>query len=247
VGAAEDLYPGLLLDPDEIGALRFAERGWPAPLFMLTWLALMAALAAVLVPRQGAEALAGPVTGVLMLLGLIALAGRSTVRVHDHAFVVHVRAPFAVTYVIPWTTVDAGLVRLHRSANFIGRRMGPHPPRERRMEPWHRTAVSVVGLAGDYASAKRREPRLALVRQQVVERPYEPVMPLPLRPWYLGTRREHALLEALEDALVRAGNAGAAGLAERCLADSVRERWPTPLSDQDIYGRPLPRRMSLDP
>lgn len=243
MAAGEDLYPGLLLDADEVGALLFAERLWPAPLFVLGWLAVLGAVAGALVPSQGPEAFGGPVGGLLLLGALVAGAARTTVRVHARALVVDVRRPFAATYVVPWTTVDPAHVRLHRSANFLGRRTGAHGTRERRVDLWHRTAVSVVGLTGDYASADRRTSRLEDVRRQVAQRRDEPLMPLPVTPWYLGTRHEEALLHALEQALVRAGRQGAEGLAERCLSEPVRERWPTPLTEEQVYGGALPRRL----
>ena len=240
---APDLYPGLLLDASEAGPLRWSQRVLPGPVPALSMLAVLAVSSALFYVFEGPT---GPIAVLGLAVPLAALVGLHALevyRVHDHALVVGMQGRRMIPFVVPWETVDPELVRLHTRANFVARRIGVNTRRNVRQPPWSRTAVSVVGLGPDYASPRLRAAKLPLVRRQLASG-QQPLMPLPLAPWYLGTRKPEPLLRALEAALVEAGQKGAHGLADRCLAAPVRERYRTPLTEQQVYGRTVPRRLT---
>ncbi len=238
---APDLYPGLLLSEPEVGAQRWRTRVLPGPGVLLQSITGFALVGAVLWVLDGVHGLIALVGLGLVFAVLVGGPALETCRVHENGLVVELQGRRVSPYVIPWASVDVDLVRLHHRAHLLGRRTGPRRP-STRQPVWCRTAVSLVGLAPDYASAHLRSSRLFDVRRML--QAGEPLMPLPLAVWYLGPGRPERLLRALEAALVDAGHAQAKGLADRCLAEPVRERYRRPLTDEQVYGRAWPRRLT---
>ncbi|WP_337059733.1 hypothetical protein [Kineococcus sp. G2] len=202
------------------GAVLATFRPWPGN---LSWLVL----AALLLPMAAYAATAAPDWEELLVRATItAIAACSAAvfvvpslfdrhRVCEHGLVLGFRG--RSRYVVPWSTLDPGRVRVVHRAPLIGRHRDESPS-----SPHYRTgllttrALAVNGL--DTAGAHRS----------------------PFTWWVLGTRRPQRLAEAIEAAMVADGYA-AQGLAERARRQAVVARWGRPARE------PLPERAATDP
>jgi hypothetical protein len=221
-----------LLNEDESGGLLLSERLVPSPLtwavlvgFVVLWFLAFTPFAGV------AGSAAGTVGAVLFLGGFTAAHCLLKHQVRERALLTGLTWPSARQYVIPWTSVDPGRIRLHHRANFLGNRTKAGVSWTYRFAPWNTVVVSVPGLAHQLAHPRRRG--------KVVDPPtIFDIYPaeIPTEIWYLGTRHPERFLRALENALVAAGRSEARGLAARQLANPVVEGFRHPPRDEDIYG-----------
>ncbi|NAZ84270.1 hypothetical protein GTR02_20925, partial [Kineococcus sp. R8] len=203
------------------GAVRATFRCWPSD---GAWLVLAAPVLALLAfaaaaPDPAELTVRLVLTGVLALVAaaLVAVGALDAHRVCEHGLVVGLAR--RSRYVVPWSTVDPGRVRVLERTLLVSR----HRPDEPNPSPHHRTgfllttrSLAVNGF--DSAGAARS----------------------PFAWWVLGARRPGRLAEAVEAAMVADGYA-AAGLAERAQRQRVRARWGAPTGD------PLPARLLPDP
>ncbi|TDD97106.1 hypothetical protein [Jiangella asiatica] len=234
-----------LFDESAAGALRYAERHRPGPLALAIMFLGPLVAPLVLVPTAGgglASAVSYYVGGLVVLVLLFMSGWMNRAKVYDRAVVLDTAWPGGRPYVVPLSTIDPARVRYHERANLIGRRLG-QAKRTLRTGPYTRQAVSFEGLSPRLAHRHGRdvsEARTQVVRPRArslrVDDGAGRTLDLELATWVVGTSTPEPFLRALEQALVDARGPGAAGLAERTLARPVVERWPDPLTDEEIYG-----------
>lgn len=233
-------YPGLLLDPDGAGRVRYVVRQRPGPVFVVTTLVVLAALHVAFALWTGPTGLIVPAGLDLFVIALVLASMTDRLQVCDNALLVGTSLRQKAPYVVPWGTLDIGSVRCHRRAHFIARRLQVNGERSLRALPWTGKAVSFRALDPSLALQRTREGALdTLAYRTSWEASQAQPPPLPMTTWVVFTRRPGDFLAAVEEALADAGH-DADRLAARVLAHPVWERWPTPLTEEQVYG-PLRR------
>ncbi|MCW2567226.1 MAG: hypothetical protein JWN54_1323 [Mycobacterium sp.] len=222
-----------LLEETKAGTLLYGERLTPSPWGWVGLIAIPVLIFLGLVPSAGIAGSAAGMLGAVLFLTAGTVAGclmRHQVR--DRALLTGLSWRSARQYVLPWSTVDPSRIRLHRRANFIGRRLKEPWSYQYRFNPWNWLIVSVPGPTRELAHPRLRRGALDVLDPDDVDQ-----NGYPTDTWYLGTRHPERLLRAIEQAMVASGRTDARGLAARELARPVVERWWHPLRDEDIYGR----------
>ncbi|KQR17330.1 hypothetical protein [Cellulomonas sp. Leaf334] len=224
----------------DMGAVRATFRSWPGTVF---WI-----LAAVVVLPWGALAVALPeaqgrivaaAVGCTFLLFVALLVGVGVAerhRVCEHGLVVGMRtkSPF----VIPWSTIDPGRVRVVRRSNLLGRLPGrtsssPHF----RHGAASGTALALNGL-DSALGGWRHLPGVVEVTDAV--RPGSRARRTPFVWWYLGSRHPERIARAVEDAMVADGYP-AQDLTDRAVAQGCTLRL------NPGTWEPFPPRAGTDP
>ncbi|WP_156374163.1 hypothetical protein [Cellulomonas sp. Leaf334] len=240
LGTAEELIALVDQTASDQGEVRATFRPWPG---RTAWGVIVALLV-----LTGTYTFSAPDTTEMWvrsaLLGslvfwtavVVAAGAIDRHRVCEHGLVVGFRT--RSKYVIPWSTIDPGRVRVVRRPLLLGRReeMPTSSPHYR--VGWLSTrAVAVNGL--DTAiDGWTRVPGLLGVTDAAELGGRARITPFVW--WLLGTQRPRELLEAMEAAMV-ADSYPAQGMAERALRQTVTLPWrPTPVS-------PVPPRYAIDP
>jgi hypothetical protein len=140
-------------------------------------------------------------------------------------------------YVVPWSTIDPGRVRVLRRPLLIGRRdeMPSSSPHYR--VGWLSTQAVVVNGLDTAIDGWTRVPGLLGVTDEAQLGGRARITPFVW--WLLGTQRPRQLLEAMEAAMIADGYP-AQGMADRAVRQTVTATWrPAPVS-------PVPPRYATD-
>lgn len=223
----------------DMGAVRAVFRPWPGT---TAWVVMAALVATVVV---GGVLAPDPVTRMVILLGgatvpfflglFVAAGAADRIRVCDRGLVLGLRT--RSRYVVPWSTVDPGRVRVVDHVGLVGRLpyAAPSSPHYR-LGVFTTRALALNGLdsaLGGWWSV----PGMLEVTDAL--EPGSRVRRTPFVWWLLGTRRPEALARAVEEAMVADGYA-AAGLAERACAQAFTLRLNPGTHD------PFPPRAATD-
>lgn len=206
------------------GRQLFATRPWPSLGFYLVTLGVLAAgfglgmLAPERNPWYGVAGLIG--IGVFWLAFTMAgLVERH--RVHEDAVVLGATLPGFRPYVIPLTSINPTSVTVHRRANLINRRLHQNGQPNMRMAFYSTTAVSFTGL--HFEAARPGVSAITAIGRRATSMLLAgDLRNVPNSRWVLGVRDPRPLLEALEAALVEAGQSQP-GLATHALDNEVVE------------------------
>jgi hypothetical protein len=227
-------------DRDDMGRVRAVFRSWPGNVFWIIAGVVMLGWIAVAATRPDSQgrivgiAVAGTFLFFIVLLVAVGVAERH--RVCEHGLVVGMRTKSR--FVIPWSTIDPGRVRVVRRSNLLGRLPGrtsssPHF----RHGAASGTALALNGLdsaVGGWANI----PGIVEVTDAV--RPGSRARRTPFVWWYLGGRHPERLAQAIEDAMVADGYP-AQGLAERAVTQACTLRY------EPRGWEPFPPRLATDP
>lgn len=218
------------LDYRDMGKVLATYRAWPGPFFWVPFglLWLLVPLVVLTAPDHGEAVFRATMVAVLQLIwggGLLLAYGMERHRVCEHGLVVGFRK--RSRYVIPWSTIDPGRVRIGHNMGLLGR----HPALPQ-TSPRYRVGVfSLHGLILNGLDAAITSPWNALDPSPVHT---------PFNWWLLATRRADRLAADIEKAMVADGYP-AQGLAQRARAQTLRVHWkPAP-------ANPLPPRRGFDP
>ena len=221
--ASEESLNRLLAVADQdwrdMGQVRAVFRSWPGNIFWMMAAVLVLPFVALAVFQS--DPLAGLTAACTFGFFIVLLIGAGVLerhRVCEHGLVVGMRTKSL--FVIPWSTVDPGRVRVVCRSNLLGRFPGrssssPHM----RHGVASGTALALNGL--DTALGGWRQ--LPGVQVSDAVRPGSRVRRTPFVLWYLGTRRPERLARAIEDAMVADGYP-ARGLAARAVAQGCTLR-----------------------
>lgn len=211
------------LTTQDMGAVRATFRPWPGTTasVVLGVLTMVIGGGAVAAPDSATRLVILAVGAtVLVLLGLFVLAGAiERIRVCDHGLVLGFRT--RSQYVVPWSTVDPGRVRVVHRVGLVGRLpyAAPSSPHYR-LGVFSTRALALNGL--DTAlGGWWLIPGMLEATDTVA--PGSRARRTPFVWWLLGTRRPEALASAVEDAMVADGYA-AHGLADRARAQAFTLR-----------------------
>jgi len=215
-------------------------RAWPGRVFIGVTAILVVASALFTAVAPDSSQLMGRAAllfSVLFWAGLfVALGAIERHRVCEHGLIVGFRT--RSQYVIPWSTVDPGRVRIARRPVLLGRH--PDVPS---MSPhfrlgWLSTEALFVNGLDTAMHSWMANPDLFGVTDPV--KLGGRARSTPFVWWVLGTQRPRRLAEAIEAAMVADGY-DAHGLAERAMRQSTTLTWrPAPRN-------PIPPRYPLDP
>ena len=227
---------------EDMGAVRAVFRAWPGNVFwVVAAVTVLAATGLALLTPDPADrpwlaALAGGTflvwSGVFVAVGVV-----ERHRVCEHGLVLGSRT--RSRYVVPWSSVDPGRVRVVRRSNFVAR-LADMPP----SSPHYRvgmvsgTALALNGL-DSAVDGWRHVPGILEVTD--ARTPGSRWRRTPFVWWLLGTRRPEDLVRAIEDAMVADGY-DAHGLADRALAQERTLRFGA-----DDRPHPFPVREATDP
>ncbi|WP_029289753.1 hypothetical protein [Cellulomonas sp. HZM] len=224
----------------DMGEVRATFRAWPGTVAWVVIAALVggggvAALAAG-DPATRVVALAVVATVAVFLAAFVAAGAADRTRVCEHGLVLGTRT--RSRYVVPWSTLDPGRVRVVHHVGLVGRLPYATPSSPHyRLGLLSTRALAVDGLdtaLGGWA----RVPGMLEVTDAVA--PGSRVRRTPFVWWLLGTRRPADLARAIEDAMVADGYP-ARGLAARAQAQAHTMRLNPGTHD------PLPPRAATDP
>lgn len=240
LGAAEELLALAEQSWADLGAVRATFRPWPGRTAWVVIVVLHVVTAAYTfsAPDSTEMLVRTALLGSLVFWTAVVVAAGAIDkhRVCEHGLVVGFRT--RSRYVIPWSSIDPGRVRVLRRPLLVGRREEmPSSSPHYRLGFLTTQAVAVNGL--DTAiEGWTRVPGLLGVTDAAELGGRARITPFVW--WFLGTQRPRALLEAMEAAMVADGYA-AHGMAERAVRQSVTLTWrPTPHS-------PVPPRYAMDP
>ena len=228
-------------DHTDMGAVRAVFRAWPGTVFWVVAAVVVLAVpwAALISPDPDARPWLAALLAGLAAFWLAVFAAAGVIerhRVCEHGMVVGFRT--RSRYVIPWSSVDPGRVRIVRRSNFVGRLPGMPPS-----SPHYRvgmvsgTAVALNGLDSAIEGWVRIPGMLEVSDART---PGGRGRRTPFVWWLLGTRRPERLVRAIEEAMVADGYP-ADGLAARATRQAVTLRY-NPGTDN-----PLPPRQTTDP
>lgn len=204
----------------EMGQVRAVFRSWPGNVFWI--IAAVVVLPWVALAVFQSEPLAGITAACTFGFFVVLLVGVGVLerhRVCEHGLVVGMRT--RSSFVIPWSTLDPGRVRVVRRSNLLGRLPGrtsssPHF----RHGAGSGSALAVNGL-DSAIGGWRRVPGLVEVTDAV--RPGSRVRWTPFVWWFLGGRHPERVARAIEEAMVADGYP-AHGLADRAVAQACTLR-----------------------
>lgn len=241
--AAADLVVALAdQDHQDMGAPRAVFRAWPGTVFwVVAGVVVVAATGlALLTPNPDDRLWLAALAGGTFLAWSAVFAGVGVAerhRVCEHGLVLGWRT--RSRYVVPWSSVDPGRVRVVHRSNFVSR-LKDMPP----SSPHYRVGmVSGTALAlNGFDSAVEGWHRVPGVLEVTDARtPGSRWRRTPFVWWLLGTRRPEALVRAIEDAMVADGY-DARGMADRAIAQARTLRW-----GDDDRPHPFPVRDATDP
>jgi len=240
-GAVDTLVALAELDHRDMGEVRAVFRAWPGTVFWVVSAVVVLAMPALamLTPNPDDRLwLALLMTGV-WLFWVLVLAGVGLIerhRVCEHGLVLGWRT--RSRYVVPWSSLDPGRVRVVRRSNLLSRIPGMPPS-----SPHYRVGMvsgTALALNGFDSAVEGWLQVPGMLEVTDARSPGSRWRRTPFVWWFLGTRRPERLVRAIEDAMVADGYP-AQGMADRALAQARTLRW-NPGTEH-----PFPAREATDP
>lgn len=240
-GAVDALVALAGQDHADMGEVRAVFRAWPGTVFWIVSVVVVLVMPALalLTPNPDDRLwLAVLMTGVWLLwvLVFVAVGVVERHRVCEHGLVLGWRT--RSRYVVPWSSLDPGRVRVVRRSNLLGRLPGMPPS-----SPHYRVGMvsgTAVALNGFDSAVDGWLHVPGMLEVTDARTPGSRWRRTPFVWWFLGTRRPERLVRAIEDAMVADGYP-AHGMADRALAQERTLRWNPGTDD------PFPARQATDP
>ncbi|SFJ62682.1 hypothetical protein [Cellulomonas sp. KH9] len=225
---------------EDMGAVRATFRAWPGRTANVAFAVLLVVAVATSVVAPNATELSVRLViwgSFAFWVALFVAAGAmDRHRVCEHGLVVGFRTHSR--YVVPWSTIDPGRVRVVRRPLLVGRRPELPASSPHYRVGWFTTSAVAVNGLDSAIDGWVRVPGLLGVTDAVELAGRARFTPFVW--WLLGTQRPRELLEAIEAAMVADGY-DARGLADRAERNAVTITW------QPTAQSPIPPRYPDDP
>lgn len=222
----------------DMGRVLQTFRCWPGPVSSTVMLLLTVAFVAwhwITVPDDPVWFRLAMLFLLLLFWSAFALPGiLERHRVCEHGLVLGYGPTGRARYVVPWSTVDPGRVRMLRRTQLISRYRGmPQASPHYRIGtgPLAHRSLAVNGLdSATDAGTWLRIPGLLETPNTILRDGGR--RRIPYAWWILGTPRPEKLAQAIEEAMLADGHTAAQGMAARAAEQEIVVPWtpgPTPL------------------